>query len=201
MEIANIVCQTKMDLGKEFVIVKSMDEIINHDLPTLVIGYTMVKELFGPELDLMDRKSDGIHWTFAKNEMRDYYNQDLDNFIQYAYFKSVDGLDYLYVDPISMKYGSIRKIVKKIHSIENIVSFLFNDRILYVYGDNLVFGIDLKIIKFIGLDRDKLQNKIENISKVFLEGEEILIEYKNYMERLDQQAKYIPFLYSISNNE
>jgi hypothetical protein len=201
MEIANIVCETKMDLGKEFNIVTSMDDIEHKEIPTLIIGFHIAKEKLGPELDMVERKEGNVHWTFKKNEKRDLYTQDLNNFIQYAYIKAVDDLTYFYVDPFSLSLNNTKRIIEKIKSLGNIISYLHNDRMLYIYGENIVFGIDLKVIKFIGLDKSKLVEKLRNLSDVFLEGDEILIEYKNYMERLDEQVKFIPFLYSISNDE
>lgn len=199
MIIANIVSKSKMDLGPEFNIVKSVDDITN-DLPTLIVGFKVVKEMFG-ELDMMDRKVDGYHWTFAKNEKRDYFNQDIEHFMDYAFQHSVDNTSYLYVDPLTMSLTSIKKIINKIYSIKDLYSFNYQDKMVYIYGEGIIFGIDLKVLRFIDVDIVKFKGKVNSISKVFLEGNEILIEYKNYMERLDDQAKYIPFLYSISNDE
>ena len=70
---------------------------------------------------------------------------------------------------------------------------------LYVYGENLIFGIDLNLLKYIGINPVKVENKIKSISKVFLDDKEIFIEYKSNMERLGNSVKYIPYLYSIKH--
>jgi hypothetical protein len=72
---------------------------------------------------------------------------------------------------------------------------------IYIYGENLIFGIDLKLLKFIGLNVDKIILKIKNNSNVFLSGEKILIEYKKNVEALGNQDRYIPFLYAIRNGQ
>jgi hypothetical protein len=70
---------------------------------------------------------------------------------------------------------------------------------IYLYFDNFIFGIDLDTIDFIGLNVEKFLLKIKNKSKVFLEKNMIFIEYKTRIENLDNQVKYIPYLYSIEN--
>jgi hypothetical protein len=68
-----------------------------------------------------------------------------------------------------------------------------------MYGDNLIFGIALNLTEFIGLDTNKVISKIKDKSKHFLTDNTIFIEYKNRVEILDNQVKYIPYLYSIEN--
>jgi hypothetical protein len=70
---------------------------------------------------------------------------------------------------------------------------------VYTYFDNFIFGFDLELIEFIGLNVEKFLLKIKNKSKVFLEKNTIFIEYKTRIENLDNQVKYIPYLYSIEN--
>ena len=72
---------------------------------------------------------------------------------------------------------------------------------IYIYGDNLIFGIDLKLLHFVGLDINKIKYKIKTKSIVFLGESEILIEYKNYIDELGLQVKYLPFLYFIRNEQ
>ena len=70
---------------------------------------------------------------------------------------------------------------------------------IYIYSDNLIFGIDLKLTRYVGMDNKKLITKIKSISNVFLTDDEILIEYKKNLEEMDLQARYIPYLVSIIN--
>ncbi len=46
MEIANIVSNDSINVGPEFNIVKSMDEIIYKDLPTLIVGHDLALSYF-----------------------------------------------------------------------------------------------------------------------------------------------------------
>jgi len=70
---------------------------------------------------------------------------------------------------------------------------------VYIYCDCIIFGVDLNLMEFIGLDKDKVILKIKIKSKYFLSKFTIFIEYKNRLENLDGQVKYVPYLYLIEN--
>ena len=70
---------------------------------------------------------------------------------------------------------------------------------VYIYGDKLIFGIDLKQLRFIDADINRILLKIKHKCNVFLESNEILIEYKKNVERLEDKVRYIPYLYSINH--
>lgn len=201
MEIGNIVSKDKIDVGIEFKVYNSFDEIINKDLPTLIVGHGLAKEIIVDELDLLNRKSgDNLFWTFTKKEFRNKYFNDLEDFLQFSYENSVKKISYIYVDLIQFDNTKIRKIVRKILTLKNIYSFYLN-KMVFIYSENLIFGIDLELFKYIGVDSNRILDKIKTRSNVFLQGNEILIEYKDYMDRLDGKVYLIPFIYSISNHE
>jgi hypothetical protein len=70
---------------------------------------------------------------------------------------------------------------------------------LYLYGDNIIFGIDLKLLKFMGINTKVLKIKLK--STVFYDEIEILIEYKMFLIEIDNQIRYIPYLLSIFNEK
>jgi hypothetical protein len=104
------------------------------------------------------------------------------------------------VDPIQYPYRSLRKAIKKIHSIDTLTSYKTGDMV-YIYGENLIFGIDLKLLRYMGFDTGKLLTKIITKSSVFLEDENIFIEYKQIIDELDNQIRFIPYLHSILNEK
>ena len=76
MFVGNIVTQSKVNIDKYFNVVETMDAII-HGLPTLIVGWDIVKTI-EPEVDFITRKlSDNIFWTFKKTERRDIFENDL----------------------------------------------------------------------------------------------------------------------------
>lgn len=197
MMIANIVTSNSLDVDDNINIVESMNDIIE-GLPTLVTSYKWVRENFD-DYDVYDKKlNDKLYWTFAKTERRDIFFDDVDDFITIANKNLIANIEYIFVDPILLRLSVIKKIIKKIYSLPNKISFKHMDMI-YIYGGGLIFGIDLNLLNYIGINVEKVENKIKKNSKVFLDNNEIFIEYKDNMERLDNSVKYIPYLYSINH--
>jgi hypothetical protein len=196
MVIANIVSDNNLNVSCDFNVVKSLDNIIQ-GLPTLIIGWEYIKKNY-PDYDIIDRKlSENLYWTFKKTEKRDFYEEDLYKFVQNTYQNLISDVEYIFVDPILLKRKSLVKILKKIYN-SNIISYL-HDNMIYIYLDKYIFGIDLNLLDFIDIDRQKILNKINKISTTFLHKKDIFIEYKEKVQNLDNQVKYIPYLHSIKN--
>lgn len=197
MKFANIVSKTQINVPQDFNVVQSMDEII-HGLPTLIIGFDLTDKLF-PNYDVGNIKvTDNIYWTTKKTESRDKHNIELEWFKYFTYHELIKDINYIFVDPIQYKKKSFLKILKKIHTIPNKISYQHKDMI-YIYGDKFIFGIDLKLIKYIGLDVSKIKEKIIRISSVFLKDSDIFIEYKYIIDDMENQVRFLPYLYSMKN--
>jgi hypothetical protein len=199
MKIANIVSHQKVNVSQEFNVVESMDNII-HGLPTLIIGFDYVNKHY-PEFDVMNRKlGENLYWTVKRTEKRDKYEEDLSWFITKVLTDLISEISYVFVDPIQYNSRTIRKVIRKFHSMENKVTYQ-NGQMLYIYAEKVIFGVDLKLLKYIGLDYKKIKDKIIRKSLVFLTNDKILIEYKNTVAELDNQVRYIPYLFSITNEQ
>ena len=101
-------------------------------------------------------------------------------------------LNYIFVDVLHDKPSKIKKIIKKIYSLETIISFL-NDKMIYIFDENLIFGLDLNILEFVGLDINKIKHKIINISEVTLKENEIFNKCIRCVE--NNNEKIIPYIY------
>jgi hypothetical protein len=199
MKIANIVSKTKINVSQDFNVVDSMDKII-HGIPTLIVGFKEICTLY-PDFDILERKVDeNIFWTCQKNEKRDKYEEDLEWFVNKVYSDLTADISYIFVDPINYNKKTILKLIRKIYSINNKITYQ-HSKMVYIYGDKFIFGVDLKLLDYVGYDSDKILTKIKRNSSVFLGGYEILIEYKNLITELDGQVRYIPYIYSIKNEQ
>jgi hypothetical protein len=199
MKIANIFSRSNVEAPQDFNVVTSFSDIIE-GLPTLIVGYDYVNDKY-PDFDITDICLGGnLYWTFRKTEKRDKYEQDLKWFITKVYADLTNELSYIFVDPIQYRGKTLVKIIKKIYSLKNIISYV-NDEMIYIYGDKLIFGVDLRLLTYMGIDIEKIQRKIKAVSTVFLDNSDIFIEYKNTVSSLDNKARYLPFLYSIRNGQ
>ncbi len=199
MKIANIVSINKINVSDEFNVVETMGDII-HGLPTLIVGIEIVIENY-PDFNILNFEIEpNIYWTFRRTEKRDKFDEDFKFFIRKVYDVLTKDLSYVFVDPIQYNKPSMLKIIKKINSLKEIVSYVHGDMI-YIYGEKIIFGLDLRLISYIGLNSDKIKSKIKEKSDVFLDGPDILIEYKGNVETLGNKVRYIPYLYTIRHGE
>lgn len=197
--IANIVSNNKVDVSDDFNVVESLGDIIQ-GLPTLIIGFDYVNKHY-PDFDIMDRcLGDDLYWTFKKTEKRDEFQEGLTWFMSKVYSDLTKEVTYIFVDPIQYNSKTLRKIIRKINTIEKTTTF-FHEDMGYIYGEKFVFGVDFKLLMFMGLNVDKIKDKIKAKSSVFLGDEEILIEYKKPVTELDYPVRYAPYLFSIRHEQ
>mgnify|MGYP003641888760 CR=1 FL=1 len=170
------------------------------NLPKLIIGMSLANDISNDETDIIDRVlSDGSFWTFKKIEQRKYYTEDLENFKQYCYDKLLEDYEYEFIDPLMCTPEDNKANFRDIKNRGNIITYHSKDMVYLCVGGK-VYGINLMFYQYIGTDKDSMIAKLKKISIVFLTEEDIIIEYKDYMERFDNQARYIPYLYSIINH-
>lgn len=199
MKIANIVTTQKISVSDEFNVVTAMGNII-HGLPTLIVGYDYVNKHY-PKFDITNSQLEpNLYWTFKRTERRDKFEEDLNWFITMVYDDLTKKIKYIFVDPIQLKPRSLRKIIRKLHTMEYKVTYVHGDMI-YIHGEDLIFGIDMKLLKFMSMNVEKIKDKIKTLSNVFLNDNKILIEYRKNVGMLGYQVRYIPFLYTISHGQ
>ena len=197
MLIGNIVHNNPKKEYKNFNVVNALDKIIE-GLPTLIIGWDIVKQI-NPDADFLNRKlSNNISCTFNLTERRDLHEEDLYYFIKNCYNNLISKVKYNYIDFLLFNDNKILEIFKILKENDKLITF-HHGNMIYIYGDNNIYGIDLKVIKYIGRDVNKLIIYLKDLCEVFLSDNEILIEYKVHMDVLNNEIKYIPFLYSINN--
>jgi hypothetical protein len=196
--IGNIVTSNDLKVDENFNVVDSLDNIIE-GIPTLLVGIDNAKKK-SDKLNYIERQlDDNTFWTFTKKEKRVLFEEDLFYFIENSYKHLTEKINYVFVDAILFDNTKMKGIFDEISKNDNNITFITNEMV-YIYCGDKIFGIDLKQIKYVGGDIVKLMGKIKDWSKVFLENDEILIEYKNNLGMVDDEVKYIPVLYSIREN-
>lgn len=198
MILGNILTYTKIDVGPRYNVVKKIDDIIP-ELPTLVVGYNLATRINGGESPLNFEFKENMYWGFKKKTSRDEFEKALFNFFTITHEKYCDSINYVLVDPIIMNYRIIRRVVKKIHSLNDPIAYIHNNRMVYIYGENIIFGIDLQTLEYLGLDIAKIKNKIQSICGGTLLGEQVFIEYKDFIVNFNNSIKFIPYLYFKDN--
>jgi hypothetical protein len=197
MIIGNIVSTRKISVSEDFNVVKSLDDVIQ-GLPTLIVGWDIIKKQY-PDYDIINRQlSPDLYWTFRQTERRDIFEEDLLTFQELAYQKLTGSVTYIFVDPLQFGHKKLYKIIRKIYKEKKVVSYFYGS-MMYIYTSNIIFGLDFKLFTYMQLNVDKILHKIKEVSSSFLIGNEILITYKRHIEKLNNEVKYVPFLYDLSH--
>lgn len=198
MKIANIITKNKINVSDEINVVDSIDKIID-GIPTLIVGIDLTETIF-PDFDVLNFEIEkNFYWTVKSTEKRDKYEEDLRLFLNKAVEIITEDVTYIFIDLIQFKKKKIRKIVTKILSLKKIVTYQ-KDTMVYLYGENIIFGIDLGLIAYFGGNIVKVKEKIKNKSYVFLNDDDILI-YEKTIKELGNNIRFTPFIYSIINEK
>jgi hypothetical protein len=166
-------------------------------LPTLIIGWSVVKENFGDvsilSKQIMPETSDGyggVYWTFSSKEKRGIYELNLKEFKERCYVDLVKNLKTYNIDPIIYKINDTDELCARILKLADGVGYLFQDRIVYIYKDNNIYMVDLELIEYIGFDKNQLVKTLMDNLNVF--GDDFEERYTEELKHLD--IKYTPYL-------
>lgn len=150
------------------------DKCDNYSIPTLIIGKKRAIELFGVEnIHVLDKKiQENVYWTFAKNERRVDFEEDLKNFINLLVKKIDFSVNYYFINIFTEKYSFLKKFINYIYSDE-LKSVYVIKKHIYIYSGKSVIGLSRYDLDYIGVDSDKVINKIKSNPKniVFTENE------------------------------
>ena len=161
---------------------------VENRIPTIIIGWDLTKTLF-PDTSILSKKvKENIYWTFSPTEKRSLFEDDLKKFIEKSYKDFVKDIKFYDIDPILFKVNNISEYLQKIKIVANGFTYLYVNKIVYVYNNFTVYSIDLELLDFIGFDRQMVLSLLKE-STTFFEVD--LKKFKNELKYLD--IKYIPF--------
>lgn len=171
---------------------------IDNFIPTLIIGKKKAEEIYGKEnVKVLDKKiTNNVSWTFDKVERRNEYERDLKTFndsliktikknIKYEFFN-------IYIEPISR----IKKLISFIKSPKIKYIYIFNNHI-YMYYKNIVYGISLSDIQYLGINKNRILRLLNsNSSNIIVENNDFLS--KKMRQIIKEDKILIPYFYFLS---
>jgi len=194
MDVGNIVTSSKLK-EDNFKICNDL-ESINNSLPTLIVGWNKTKELVKEETSILHKRiNDKLYWTFSQKERKVEYDNDIISFKKLCYNKIGSDIPYVYLDILHGKSHTNKKIIQKIYTLINPISYISKNKMLYIFAENIIFGVDLNICELIGINKEKIIERIENIPNSILIGNEIFNKCKDYIKRTDNREKLVPYIY------
>jgi len=168
MNVGNIVTNSKKIDLENFKNCRKVDNI-DRDLPTLIIGWENVKKIYG--------------------------EIDLDSFVNHCYNEFGEQLPYVYLDLLLGKRMINFRIIRKILSLNNPTTYISDNNMVYIYGDNIIFGLDLNVVKLFDGKYEKIVNKVKNLENNTLVDLEIFNKCEDLILKLKNKKKYIPYIY------
>jgi len=200
MLLGIVISEKEVKLGENFTWLPFTEARAWDGTPTMCVGMESTGEVFDKELDVMDRKIDeNTFWTFTRKEHRTHHAEDIMDFVDFCYNRLIDKVEYKFIDPLLMSEDDHTNLFNKIKGGDYLVSYKDKDMVYMYerYGDGVIYGINLMFYQYMGIDRERMLGRINAISGVLLEGDDILIEYEDFMDAYCEQVQYIPYLHSI----
>jgi len=198
MYIGNIITSSKIE-DDNFKVCRKI-ETIDDSLPTLIVGWDKTKEIYGDKVSILHKKiDDKTQWTFSTKERKVDYDKDIESFMSNCYSNIGKDINYIYIDIIHDSKKKIKKIINKIYSFKNPKVYVHLNRMIYIYGDNIVFGVDIEILNYIGIDYKKVLGKMSKISNCLFIDEKIFNIYKSIINKINGKVRLIPYIYELEN--
>ncbi len=194
MYVGNIVTNSKIDI-ENFKVCRKINNI-DSNLPTLIIGWENTKELLGEQVSILHKQIDTFtFWTFSPKERKSEYEIDLDSFISKCYNSFGEHLPYVYLDLLMGSRKINFRIIRKILSLKNPITYISDSNMVYIYGENIIFGIDLNVVSLFEEKYEKILNKVKNLQNNTLVDLEIFNKCKELILKIKNKDKYIPYIY------
>ena len=194
MNVGNIVTNSKIEI-ENFKVCDKL-ETIDKNLPTLIIGWENTKKLLCENVSILHKQIDNFtYWTFSTKERKSEYEVDLDSFISKCYNSFGEHLPYVYLDLLMGSRKINFRIIRKILSLKSPITYISDSNMVYIYGENIIFGIDLNIVSLFEEKYEKILNKVKNLENNTLVDLEIFNKCKELIFKLKNKDKYIPYIY------
>jgi len=199
MYIGNIVTDNIIK-DNNFKVCTSID-LIDETLPTLIIGWKLVKEMYGDNVSILHKKiNQRTYWTFNKRERKIDFENDLELFKDFCIESFGENIPYVYFDILYGKKNINYRILRKLLSLKNPITYIDDNGMVYIYSENIIFGIDLNILDFFKGKKDKVIKKLKNIKNNVFANNEIFNSNGDLLIKVKNKKRLIPYITNILNN-
>lgn len=140
---------------------KKISTILDTNIPTIIIGWNKVKELFPNQKITNKVITDNICWTFSEKEKRNDNTSDLNKFKKDCIKTFGSKYKYFFLNPFEIKFSNIKKIINKINQIENKVYF-FDGTTFFILVDNVIFGLNTNFLELTSITEEKIKMWLKN---------------------------------------
>ena len=161
--IANIITREPVDVPYFINVTGNTSNIVNN-VPTLVVGWETVKDLY-PEANILKRDlPEGLKWTFGRREKGDVYEREMESFLSEAVGRVIDRTEYRFVNVLVRDNPFFGEFVKRLKESPSITVVQYKDMV-YAYPEdgNVVYGISLRDCDYAGYNRKAMAMRISEL--------------------------------------
>lgn len=203
MYICTIIAELKEDFEflREYVskypvnLSRSYDEDYNENVPTLVVGWSIIKEKY-PTQNILDKKIN-IHtsWCFSKTEKEEEYNTSIETFINNSVKKWLPK-EFVLFDPLFQGKTLAEFISVNLNVSEQSYLYFYKDA-LYLNNNGNNFILNIKSFKGVYEDYRKILTEFINKIKCLCFSYANIADYVN-LDALDcvytfENARWVKF--------
>jgi hypothetical protein len=192
--IANIITKSKLDVSDYINVVNDIDGV-DLQIPTLIVGWSKVKEFY-PDADILVKQiNETVCWTYSNREKRQEYEPDLAKFIKNVFENLESRIKYTFFNVLTSKLSKVKGLINYINS--PITKFIYiSDKSIYIYDNKQVIGVSLSDLEYYGIHREKILDFIKRNPKNRLILNDNFLSWK--LKRIiGDNGKIIPYLYSL----
>ena len=193
--IANIITKSRLDVGEYINVTKDITKV-DLTIPTLIIGWAMVKEIY-PNADILNKQiSETVYWTYSNREKRQEYEPDLAKFIKNAFSRLETSIKYTFFNVLTNPLYRNKCLLKYINSPITKIVYI-TDKHIFIYDSKQVTGVSLSDLEFYGFERERIVNILKRNSYNRLVFSDSFLNFK-IKRSIGDNGKIVPFLYSIT---
>ena len=195
--IANIITKSRLDIGEYINVTKDITKV-DLTIPTLIIGWAMVKEIY-PNADILNKQiSETVYWTYSNREKRQEYEPDLAKFVKNAFSSLETSIKYTFFNVLTNPLSRNKCLLKYINSPTTKIVYI-TDKHIFIYDGKQVTGVSLSDLEFYGFERERIINILKRNSYNKLVFSDSFLNFK-IKRSIGDNGKIVPFLYSIKND-
>lgn len=200
MFLGRVITKSKKVPVVDFVEVTTQ-KVLTNDVPTLVIGKSVADEIFGAEnVKVLDKNiSENVMWTFLKTERRVDYEKDVEKFNQEVIRNLRKSVQYKYFNIFTESFDLSKKFIDFLYKNKRKKHIYKYGHHLYIYpeGTNVVYGLSLESVEYIGKDIGEVMEKIKKNANNFVFEDDNFISSR-MARRINNDKTLIPYLHFVA---
>lgn len=165
--IGNVVTRERLAYT-DFMCVTDDIKTVVPGIPTLIVGWSLVKELMGANRPLvLDKEIDReTWWTFGRMERRSEMEPDYAAFYKECLSRVSRSLEYRFFNVLTCSFGEARDFVRRMRSESSIRwCYVLDNSFVYVMDERrrCVTGFSLDALSFMGVHKRKTLKKMLDV--------------------------------------